>query len=206
MVCIYLQIFRFLINNPSILHPLAVIMASIIAPSIALTGVFFTIKNSSENNRKSVIGSTITKERTAWINRLRDAFVEFNDAANQKMSLRTHFDGEKFINSREYHELIAIMQKSKLYCTLLLNPKETPPKILLEHMDRCIKMLPVIEMKSNFDEVYSNLEYLQQVILKAEWRRTNQEAENKIEDMEEIYDRVSQKINEELAIGLKLIK
>ncbi|WP_426552195.1 hypothetical protein [Bacillus pumilus] len=194
-----LMISKFLINNRSILQPLATILASIIAPSIALLGVVSTIKNSSENNRKSMITSTITKERAAWLNRLRDSFAEFNGYTYQVMRLRYYISGEELHKAKEFNELVTNMKKTQSYITLLLNPQELPPQTLFKNMENCINNLTRITMNDDFFNVKNNLEYIQQVILKAEWYRINQEAEGKKENMEIVYEQVSIEIDPELA-------
>ncbi|WP_368004421.1 hypothetical protein MHI58_09020 [Bacillus sp. FSL K6-2869] len=194
-----LMISKFLINNRSILQPLATILASIITPSIALLGVVSTIKNSSENNRKSMITSTITKERAAWLNRLRDSFAEFNGYTYQVMRLRYYISGEELHKAKEFNELFTNMRKTQSYITLLLNPQERPPQTLIENMENCISNLTIITMNDDFFNVKNKLEYIQQVILKAEWYRINQEAEGEKENMKIVYERFSIEIDPKLA-------
>lgn len=185
------MISKFLINNRSILQPLATILASIITPSIALLGVVSTIKNSSENNRKSMITSTITKERAAWLNRLRDAFAEFNGCVYRMERLETKIPAKKIYKSAEFIETIVSMEKTKSYIELLLNPTEPPNKILINGMKECISQRTNKLIKFEFTNNNQELEYVQQVILKSEWKRINEEAEGKKADMELIYKPVA---------------
>ncbi|MGN7489462.1 hypothetical protein [Bacillus altitudinis] len=185
---LYLLLFTLFALFP---QPSAVILASIIAPSIALVGVVITINNSSENNRKSMITSTITKERAAWLNRLRDAFAEFNGCTYRMMRLETKISAKKIYKSAEFSEIIVTMQKTQSYIELLLNPGEVPNKILFNRMKKCISQLTDTPMNFEFTKTYKEVEYVQQVILKSEWKRINEEAEGKKADMKLIYRTVA---------------
>ncbi|QQX15243.1 hypothetical protein JKL50_03760 [Bacillus altitudinis] len=185
---LYLLLFTLFALFP---QPSAVILASIIAPSIALVGVVITINNSSDNNRKSMITSTITKERAAWLNRLRDAFAEFNGCTYRMMRFKTKITAKKTYKSAEFSEIIVTMQKTKSYIELLLNPRETPNKILFNSMEECISQLTATPTKFEFTNTQKELEYVQQVILKSEWKRINKEAEGKKADVKQIYRTVA---------------
>ncbi|MCM3137344.1 MULTISPECIES: hypothetical protein [Bacillus] len=176
-------------------EPFALISASL----IALLGVYLSIKNSSKNNRKSMIISTITKERAEWLNRLRNAFAEFNGCIYQIMRLKTKIPANEIYKSDEFSEIVATMQKTQSYIQLLLNPREKPHQILFERMEICIEQLTSTPTKYEFFDTFKQFEYVQQVILKAEWKRINKEAGGKKVNIEFIYRDVSIDINSESA-------
>lgn len=176
-------------------EPFALILASI----IALLGVCISIWNSSKNNRKSMISSTITKERAEWLNRLRNAFSEFNGCAYQLMRLKTKIPAREMYKSDEFSEIVTTMKKIQSYIQLLLNPREKPHQILFERMKTCIGQLTSTPTKYEFLGTFEEFEYVQQVILKAEWKRINKEAGGKKINVELIYRDTSIDINSESA-------
>lgn len=140
---------------------------------ITLFGVIATLVVSSTNlilthlnKKKGDYISSINNERRQWLNSIRKAFSEFNklgySLAMKKRRVNDILDDEKWED--------IIFQGNHI--ELFLNPNEKVVKLFLEHRD---SMLHLLMSRGNFDfNSYSMLAekvaYLQQIILKSEWK------------------------------------
>lgn len=120
--------------------------------------------------RKAALNNTISTQRILWVNKLRDHFVDFNKLAyeysfnlnTKKRGVKTDFD---FIE--KHYELIALCNRIKL----LLNPNEEFSKGLTEKLTEIIELLNGDYSAKKYKMLIEDLNLIQQVILKAEWKR-----------------------------------
>ncbi|EJS68539.1 hypothetical protein [Bacillus wiedmannii] len=156
---------------------------------------------SAEQNRYI---DAISQERVKWINTMRDKFSEYVKVAHIQMNDMSKWKrgkgdvGEGIMRER-FHELTYI--GNNIY--FLLNPTEIVSKEIRK-LQRTINRQLRRGNISNFDsnlvrESARDLGYLFQVVLKSEWKRVKEEnkkgEEIDDEEMEQIYKKVAQKIN-----------
>ena len=149
----------------------ATIIVGIIA---AIINVIINWKSNKASKEQRFI-QTISAQRVEWINNIRDLFSEYNKTA--------------FLQAIRLHEL-ATVQASKIedlkvqvvslnnHIELFLNPTEIVSKKLLEQQENITSMLIEADPNLNHDNIENSLltlHYIQQVILKAEWKRVKEE-------------------------------
>jgi len=157
---------------------------------------------------KQRINETISIQRMEWVNKLRDMFVIFNKITHTYSMVKfTHyFKGIDFKTKiDDYQEIISAQDNIKL----LLNPNEWTSIKLEETMEKLVlNLINQDTNKKEYDELRQKIQYLEQVILKAEWKRTVREIEegrplNRIE-VEKIFEDCAINISEELFLELNI--
>lgn len=145
----------------------------------------------------------ISQERIKWINTVRDAFSEYNKVAYIQMNLLT--DKRMGVDSKHKPQLTELIYWHN-HVELFLNPVEPITKKFVEIKEKTTKALhtktPFKEI--DYDEVGSwltDLHFLQQLILKAEWKRVKEEnnlgKEITDKDMYEIFNKTAERIDKE---------
>ncbi|MFH7833845.1 hypothetical protein [Bacillus luti] len=180
---------------------IATVIVGIVA---AIVNVFLNWKNNKVSKEKRFI-DTISTERVKWINDLRDNFSEFLKLVHMQAA---DFDrikslGIDSINRDELRNRSIEISYLKNRIHLYLNPTEIITKKLIEHLEDIADVLCTFDINAfDFDQVddlVQNLGYLQQVILKSEWRRVKEENEKgkEIDDkrMDSIYLETAKKID-----------
>lgn len=124
---------------------------------------------------------TVSKERIEWLNKIRDSSVEYTTLTSELTILVTFYDlgkmkvedekGQKYLDNLLQLEGV----KQKIY--LLLNPKEVYAAKLNLLSDEVTKLLlkyvntPIADNSDELNNLNANINFIQQVILKAEWKR-----------------------------------
>lgn len=145
----------------------------------------------------------ISAERVKWINTVRDAFSEYNKYAYIQMNLLT--DKQILLGSKHKPQLMELIYWHN-HLELFLNPVEPITEKFREIKEKTTKALHTETPIQHFDydDVGSwlvDLHFLQQVILKSEWKRVKEE--NKLgeeitdERMNEIFKKTAEKIDKE---------
>ncbi|MCM3716631.1 hypothetical protein M3202_21550 [Alkalihalobacillus oceani] len=141
---------------------------------------------------------TISGQRIEWINKLRDTFVEFNKLSHTySMYVFSNQNKSDFNYGGIYQEIIAV----KNHIELLLNPEELFSENLMKYINQLIDSLHSHDFNmENYKENKEVISYIQQVILKSEWKRIKVETEkgrqitNK--EMKRIFKKIGKKIDE----------
>ncbi|WP_435038778.1 hypothetical protein [Bacillus subtilis] len=122
--------------------------------------------------RRAALNNTISTQRILWVNKLRDHFVDFNKLAYEYSSNKNTYEKNKekpnFDFMEKHYELRALLDR----INLLLNPNEEFSKRLSEKLLEIIMLLK--DNKYNvktYENLTKELNLIQQVILKAEWKR-----------------------------------
>lgn len=158
---------------------------------------------------KQRIVENIGSQRVIWINNVRQHFVEYNSNV-QKLHFNgvqaNHFDNidsEKLVNFSD--ETLKTIYNIELF----LNGEEMYSEEVISLMKKIRKrsLNPTYTIE-NFEDDMVILIFVQNVILKAEWKRVKEETENgeflKEERMNEVFDEVGTQINKELHNKLKI--
>lgn len=147
---------------------------------------------SAETQGKQRLIETVSAQRVEWINRVRDYFSQFNKVTFQIAEKRSENQEFGDIN----YELVYLVNHIELF----LNPTEIITKKFIERKDVLSSYL--LNDREGFSwNYYSSLmyelHYIEQVILKAEWKRLKEETKTGIEvaNMEEIHKVTAQKID-----------
>ncbi|WP_454844393.1 hypothetical protein [Priestia megaterium] len=162
-------------------------------------------KELGENNIKSLdkrrLIDTISAQRIGWITNTRNQFVEFNKLCHRLSMIMLSKSIDKDSNpgydfGKHYQEIAGALN----HIELLLNPREFFSEQLIIYLNRMFDSLA----KGNFDmEVYkqhrATVAFIQQVILKAEWRRIKDETERGEQltkkEMKKIFKKVAKEID-----------
>lgn len=155
---------------------------------------------------------TISVQRVEWINNIRNAFADFNRGAFFYSNLIKKNLHDSYVMTTEelnlFPEIVYNMNLIELY----LNPSENVSKRLIDILDETVKYMSK-PLKENYNiqrvfEMSEHILYLQQVILKAEWKRLKKETEKGKEIDEDemliIFKNVAKKID--LGLYNKLLK
>ncbi|WP_084245214.1 hypothetical protein [Planomicrobium okeanokoites] len=146
---------------------------------------------------------TISVQRVEWINNIRNAFADFNRGAFLYSNLiKKSFHESYEMDTEEinlFPELVYNMNLIELY----LNPSEKVSKRLIDILDKAVKYMSKPRKEDynilRVSEMREQILYLQQVILKAEWKRLKKETEKGKEidenEMEIIFKDVAKKID-----------
>jgi hypothetical protein len=197
-------------NNAKLAAIVAIVTAAIALIGIIVSSIisYKGVKNSAKVTREIGKGNisslekrrlidTISAQRIEWINKLRDEFVQFNKKTHtMSMLILSTKKGENtdYNFGNDYQEIIAF----KNHIELLVNPTEFFSKKIIDYLERVLDSL----ISDDFNAYKINKDYLsfiQQVILKAEWKRIKIETEkgeqiNK-EQMNEIFVGVAKEID-----------
>ncbi|MFS8300864.1 hypothetical protein [Bacillus altitudinis] len=168
-------------KNTEFNSSIATVLSGLFTGCLAYFGVRLSVANATKNSNKSLLSSTITKERIAWQNKLRDKFVDFNELILEMFKQRNRgYISTK--NAEVLSENLKIKQTEcqavLSYITLLLNPLEIPHKKLQEELNKVLTSVSSVQLKSDMFNPLNNVEFLQQVLLKFEWRRIKEETDN----------------------------
>ncbi|PEY43144.1 hypothetical protein CN895_24100 [Bacillus cereus] len=140
----------------------------------------------------------VNSERVKWINAIRELFSEYNKTALLQHQRLVDLEREDKSSIEDLsHDIIHLNNHIELF----LNPVETPSKKYMEIQHNITEML-VGTAELNNDLLAENLldlHYLQQVTLKAEWKRVKEETrkgkEIKDKKTREIFTETAKKIN-----------
>ncbi|MCY7771228.1 hypothetical protein MOB66_07055 [Bacillus haynesii] len=150
---------------------------SIISAIIALLGTgvsaYFSWKST---NRKTLI-DTISAQRIEWVNQLRDKFVEFNKLANDQSYIMFKLRKETPMVESELIEKVHNLKAAINHIDLLLNPNEFYAKKLTNRLKDVVGIIFDEEefRRKDFRDCVKDIGLIQQVILKAEWKRIKEE-------------------------------
>ena len=187
----------------------AIITASIGAITLLVNTLLGKLNLTSLKQRRYI--DTVSKERIEWLNKIRDSFVEYTTLTSELTILVTFYDlgkmkvedekGQKYLDNLLQLEGV----KQKIY--LLLNPKEVYAAKLNLLSDEVTKLLlkyvntPIADNSDELNNLNSNINFIQQVILKAEWKRIVIEIEKgkklNSKKVSEIFKEVAENINKE---------
>ncbi|MFV4883342.1 hypothetical protein [Bacillus velezensis] len=206
----------------STIAPYAVASASVLASIVvgwfsyrAAKSAEKTSHKIGEQNIKALDKSRyieiISKERSEWIHNVRKKFAEFNEKfhlLNIRMNSEQSYTSISEDLRKQYNEFRLIWAEINLY----LNPTEVVSKTLRSEVTRLVLSLAPTEKRyKGYDQInvvstFTNVTYLQNIILKSEWRRLKQEVEKghelEIKEVEEIYKEIAIKHNESMYLGL----
>ena len=153
---------------------------------------------------RELLIQTISEERIKWINSLRDEFVEFNKNLimfREAVSDGQHYKDYNEETKRKYEKLISSIYR----ITLLLNPSEKYMYYLIDKINVLLQVSSTLPGSHDINAFYQDknvLLDLQQIILKAEWKRVKKESNTgrdlKKKNIEKIYNEVAKVINPEI--------
>ncbi|KRV45050.1 MULTISPECIES: hypothetical protein [Bacillus] len=171
-------------------------VVTMICTMIALIGTGLTAWFAYKSAYRTAVVDTLSKQRIEWLNNLRGKFVEFN-------TLATEF----YYNKNNPHQTnynvfdkFNLLDKTKNHIRLLLNPKEPVAKGINVKFQEVINLLLD---ENSFDSSQLGalllvIDNLQQIILKAEWKRIKEEIKKGRElnpdEVSKIYMNVSEKL------------
>lgn len=149
----------------------------------------------AETQGKQRLIDTVSIQRVEWINNVR---VNFSQHSKITYSIALKRAKNEEIPVELLQELVYFVNHIELF----LNPTEIITKEFITQKDLVSNY--ILEDRSPFSwEIYSrqmhNLHYIEQVILKSEWKRLKVESKNgsEVDDMEKIHKDTAKKIDEE---------
>ncbi|USY31711.1 MULTISPECIES: hypothetical protein [Bacillus subtilis group] len=202
----------------STIAPYAVAVASVIASIVVGWYSYRASKSAEETSHeigeqnikaldKSRYIEIISKERSEWIHNVRNNFAEFNEKFHLLTTEMNDSIDYSVISShlhKQWNDLRLVWAKIDLY----LNPTEVVSKKLKREVASIfLEIAPTEERYKNFDQIkvisiFMNVTYLQNIILKSEWRRLKKEVEKghelEIKEVEEIYKEIANKHSESM--------
>lgn len=157
-------------------------------------------KNVQSLEKRRLI-DTISTQRIGWINNTRNQFIEFNKLCQSlsmiMLSKSIGKDSNPNYNfGKHYQEIVGALN----HIELLLNPREFFSQQLIIYLNKMLNSLA----SGDFDiEVYkqhrATIAFIQQVILKAEWKRIKEETERgeqlSKKEMKKIFEKVAKEID-----------
>ncbi len=200
----------------STIAPYAVAVASVITSVVVGRYSYRASKSAEETSHKigkqnikaldkSRYIEIISKERSEWIHNVRNIFAEFNEKfqlITTEMNSELSYSEISSKLLKQYNDLRLVWAKINLY----LNPTEVvSDKLKIEVALIFLYLNPNEKEYKNFDQdllisIFLNVTYLQNVILKSEWRRLKKEVEKghelEIKEVEEIYKEIAKKHSE----------
>jgi hypothetical protein len=144
---------------------------------ITLIGIFATLLIGVWNllmSGKNRFITHINTERVMWVNKVRDIFSEFNKSSYIQSQLRKKYGSQIPVDDDLSNELIYLVNHIELY----LNPRETVVKKLIELQEKITVNLINYNrdfLMNSYEQSGLSLHYLQQIILKVEWKRIKNE-------------------------------
>ncbi|KOR78372.1 hypothetical protein AM232_07795 [Bacillus sp. FJAT-21352] len=144
---------------------------------------------------------TISAQRIEWINNIRKEFVEFNKLSHTMsmvlLSIKTQGKNLNYNFGNNYQDISAI----KNHIELLLNPNELLSRKIIIYLDKIIDNLASEFNMDIYKKDRKYLYFIQQVILKSEWKRIKVETERgeqiTEEEMTQIFFEVGKKIDQD---------
>ncbi|PCD81622.1 hypothetical protein CNQ87_13290 [Lysinibacillus fusiformis] len=187
----------------------AIITASIGAITLFLNTLLGKLNLTSLKQRRYI--DTISKERIEWLNKIRDSFVEYTTLTSDLALLVTLYDLDRVTvedeKGKEYFDKLLQLERVKQKIYLLLNPREIYSKKLNELFKQITDLLtvyiskPVDDDYKKLNNLITNIHFIQQVILKAEWKRIVIEIEKgkklESEEVSKIFQDVAKHIDKE---------
>lgn len=172
------------------------------AALIALLGTIYTAVQSAKSSGKQRLIEIVTAQRTEWINMLRNSFSEYSELLKTLQKMRRDHERSKPFGSLfdigETEYKLAFLQSR---IDLLLNPSEEINKKYIEKRND-ITCYVLADKKGRFsfdefDNIMVQVRFLEQVILKSEWKRLKIETRRgkEIKSMEKIYDQVLESLD-----------
>ncbi len=181
-----------------------------IAAETALTTLQVSNKSNETLEKRRFIDA-ISMQRIEWINNLRHAFVSFNELMSKRKILifesktSPRQDMLTLLNDNTV-ELFASKSNIELY----LNPTEFFSENLSIYLNEILEIFGGIKNSDDnslYRETVDTIHYIEQVILKAEWRRIKEETKKgeqlSKEEMSEIFDEVAKEIDLKIFKKLK---
>ncbi|QZN75512.1 hypothetical protein [Paenibacillus sp. DR312] len=139
--------------------------------------------NSSQGKQRLI--ETVTKQRIEWINKIRICFSEYSELMERISMIRS--------SGNKIDDLQFQLSYLSTHIDMLLNPKEVITQRYIEKRNQ-IKRYLLDDYSNEYSpaEYYSmmlDLQYLQQVILKSEWKRLKRESSSgkEVNDMNTIH-------------------
>jgi len=187
----------------------AIITASIGAITLFLNTLLGKLNLTSLKQRRYI--DTVSKERIEWLNKIRESFVEYTTLTSELTLLVTFYDlGEMTVEDRKgqkYFDNLLQLEGVKQKIYLLLNPKEVYAAKLYSLSNEVIKLLlkhvntPIADNSDELNNLNANIKFIQQVILKAEWKRIVIEIEKgkklESEEVSKIFQDIAKHIDKE---------
>lgn len=187
----------------------AIITATIGAITLLANTLLGKFNLTSLKQRRYI--DTVSKERIEWLNKIRDSFVEYTTLTSELTMLVTFYDlGKMKVDDekgQEYLDKLLQLEGVKQKIYLLLNPKEAYAVKLNLLSDEATKLLlkyvstPIANNGDELNNLNANVNFIQQVILKAEWKRIVIEIEKgkKLEskEVDKIFQDVAKYIDKE---------
>ncbi|WGU99175.1 hypothetical protein QJS56_11375 [Bacillus altitudinis] len=186
--------------------PAATILSGLVVGVLAYLGVRLSVTIATKNSKENMLTDTVTKERIAWQNKLREKFADYNKLILE-MFKETDRSKVSETDEQELSQKLRIKQTEcqavLSYIKLLLNPSENPHRKLQKELHKLLGNVSRVKLEFNVFDPLEKVEFLQQVLLKFEWKRINEEAENgeKLSDerIDELYKITACRINPNLA-------
>jgi len=144
---------------------------------ITLFGILATLFTAIWNliiSKKNRFISNINSERVKWVSKVRDIFSEINKSTYIQCQLRKKYGHSIPDDENLSNELIYLINHIELY----LNPNESVVKRLIDLQEHVVINLINFNgdfLTESYEQSSLRLHYLQQVILKAEWKRIKSE-------------------------------
>jgi hypothetical protein len=146
--------------------------------TITIIGFIITITLGISNlvlGKSNRFIGTVNNERVKWINKIRELFSEFNQKA---YILGRKIDQDLFKELDE-SELMSTIVHLNNNIQLYLNPTEVLTKKLIRIQEEIVRLFLQSEINGfNYSAIEGrllDLHFIQQVILKSEWKRIKQE-------------------------------
>ncbi|WOQ71402.1 hypothetical protein R0126_11935 [Bacillus stratosphericus] len=212
LVILIIMVFPILFVMFKDVQPIATLLSGLLTGCLAFLGVVWSAKNVTKNSKESIHTNTVTKERIAWQNTLREKFVDYNKLIWEMFNETDRFAISKK-NKKELSEKLRIKQTEcqavLSYIKLLLNPAECAHNKLQNELYSLFRNVSKVKMNSDnvdADNPLSKVEFLQQVLLKFEWRRIKEESEtgkkHSQEKIDKLYKEIACNIDSKLAKDL----
>lgn len=189
------------------------LITAVVGAITILVNIWIGTRNLNSQKQRRYI-DTISNQRIEWLNNIREIFVEYTKCAAEIVMFQSiylvHNLSAKDEKSKEFFQKIVKVNELKQKISLLLNPREFFSIKLNIFMEELVDLL--LEANSNenqrkFKIINENIHYIQQVILKAEWKRILYEIEmgRKLEkeEVEKIFNDVAKDIDSEKFLELK---
>ncbi|XKE96552.1 hypothetical protein LG326_16905 (plasmid) [Metaplanococcus flavidus] len=150
----------------------------------------------------------ISMQRIEWINNIRNSFVDFNEWTAKRKLLHL---GSKKVKEEVIDENTAKLFTIKKNIELYLNPEEFFSERLSFYLDEMIHIFSdftTIQDNLLYRDIGNKIHFIEQVILKAEWRRIKEETEKGEQiskrDMEKIFEDVANEIDQNMYSKIKV--
>lgn len=177
-------------------------VVSILSALIALIGTGLTAWFTYKSAYRNAVADTLSKQRIEWLNSLRGKFVEFNNLAKEFYynSNNINYKNEPIKTEFNFLDKFNLLNRTQNHISLSLNPKESIHNDLISELSFVRNLLhnkPFSPL--DLDNGLKEIDYLQQIVLKAEWKRIKEEIkkgrELEPDEVSKIYSNIS-KLNQ----------